>query len=400
MLKPYFNSYRIAIALSSLSMGFGLLREFLIVSLLGFTTKNDSLQLYLSIFYTIGLTMDAMRLACLNLYASFSLVRMWISATAVCLPFCLVIGLVMSCSTDAMSAPLLFVTIFGSYLNLIVMLLITYKQRHGKFLTAQCVSVSPNFILIPGTLFCYWYLNNHVIAAMVCLTSLVPVVQCLLLLLIPTPSDQPVEVKQSLSLGFGIKVFVRHFFSMLSEQFYQILLRSAFFKFGAGYLSLFAVAIRIYSALRFILIDSFIGSKLASWKKEIGSEEEFFSKLLRLTFFSASIVVFLLLLSCYSSTKFIYFSLQVTIILMASFYFSTLVRVVYFKINHHQTNPKLVVHFAMLEFTSVLIAFLFAQQLHYSLITLLWIGYVAKPFGQLLFLRKHYHGLALQYELR
>ena len=63
--------------------------------------------------------------------------------------------------------------------------------------------------------------------------------------------------------------------------------------------------------------------------------------------------------------------------------------IVYFKINHHQNNPKIVIRFALFEFACLLLAFLLTKQLNYPILILLWIGYVAKPFGQLLFLRKH-----------
>ncbi len=180
------DSYKIAVLLSSLSLAFGLFREFLIVGLLGFTTHNDMLQLYLSIFYTIGLTIDAMRLACLNLYSVMSLPRIILSASIVCLPFTCIIGFAMSYSSGGLNPQMLGITILGSFLNLIAALLITYKQRNNLFLTAQIINVLPNFILIPGILGCYWLDRQNMIFAIIYLTSLIPVVQCSLLLLIPT----------------------------------------------------------------------------------------------------------------------------------------------------------------------------------------------------------------------
>ena len=80
MLKTFApqKAYKIAVVLSSFSMAFGILREFIIIGLLGFTAKNDGLQLYLSIFYTIGMSIDAMRLACLNLYSCFTTITYFI----------------------------------------------------------------------------------------------------------------------------------------------------------------------------------------------------------------------------------------------------------------------------------------------------------------------------------
>ena len=122
-----------------MSLLFGILREFMIVGILGFTAHNDMLQLYLSIFYTIGLTIDAMRLACLNLYSVLSLSRILLAASIIGLPFACLIGFSMSYSSGGLNLQMLMVTIIGSYLNLIASLLITYKQRNNLFLTAQVI---------------------------------------------------------------------------------------------------------------------------------------------------------------------------------------------------------------------------------------------------------------------
>lgn len=378
-------------------MMFGILREFLIVGLLGFSSSNDHLQLYLSIFYTIGLTIDAMRLACLNLYAALSLPRILFCASVIGLPFSLLIGFTLNYSSGGLNLQMLLVTIFGSYLNLIASLLITYKQRNDRFLAAQFINVLPNFILIPGILLCYWFATTNLIFAIVYLTSLIPVVQCLLLLLLRSPKIEITATNQ-LSLSTGIMTFARHLSSMISEQFYQILLRTAFFRYGTGYLSIFSFAVRIYSAARFILVDSFIGSKLAAWKIKASNEDNL-ARLLNFTLISFCMVMFAFALSVKASSNFIFSAVQMSLILLIGFYFSTLVRIIYFKINRHQNSPALVLRFALFEFLCLCLAFLLTKQISYPILTLLWIGYVAKPFGQLLLLRKSYHGLALNYEM-
>jgi hypothetical protein len=399
MMQPMskrFDGFKIAVFLSSLSMVFGILREFLIVGLLGFTATNDKLQLYLSVFYTIGLTIDAMRLACLNLYAVLSLPRILLAASLISLPFCFMIGFVMSYSTGGLNLALLLIAILGSYLNLMAAVLITYKQRDNMFLAAQLINVLPNFILIPGIIICYWFASKNLIFSIVCLVCLIPIAQCILLLLLPKqPSENAPH--NSISLWASIMTFARHFAAMISEQMYQIIARAAFFNYGPGYLSLFAMAVRIYAAARFILVDSFIGSKLANWKIQLQHEADYFSKMINLTYVSLFIVMISLLISFQSNLNIIYSSLQMTVIFIFGFYFSTLVRLAYFKINRYENNPSLVLRFAMLELLCVLAALLLTKQLNYPILTLLWIGYVAKPFGQLLLLRKHYHGLALNY---
>lgn len=392
MLK-HLNSYRIAVILSSLSLGFGILREFLIVGLLGFTANNDKLQLYLSIFYTIGLSIDAMRLACLNLYNQYSLPRILFSASVIGLPFSILVGTCMSYATGGLNLTILMITILGSYLNLMATLLITYKQRSNTFLAAQIINVMPNFILIPGILLWYWLSKQNLIFSIIMLTSMIPVAQCVLLLLLPNKTPVILQ-KKRISFIASIIIFLRHFAAMVGEQLFQMIIRSAFYHYGVGYLSVFAMTIRIYSAARFILIDSFIGSKLASWQKNPNQSEPYFAKLINLTMVSLLIACTALIISIHPSSQLIYCSIQMGVILLLGFYFSTLVRVIYFKINHHEINPALVTRFAAYELICALITLLLTIQLNYPILSLLWVGYIAKPFVQLLLLRKRYHGLA------
>lgn len=385
------TSYHFAVALSSVSIVFGILREFLIVGLLGFTSHNDRLQLYLSIFYTIGLSIDAMRLACLNLYTVLSLPRLLLSASIIGLPFSIILGLVMSYATGGLDLSLLCITIIGSYLNLIAALLITYSQRNNYFLTAQFINVMPNLILIPGILICYGYLKTNLIYSIVCLTSLIPVAQCILLL--PLSKRCAPVIHENLSLLKTMTTFARHFSAMTGEQLFQIITRSAFYRYGSGYLSVYAMIIRIYSALRFILIDSFIGSKLAVWKNELTNKDDYLSKMMNSTASAFLITVIALIISLKPHTELIYSSIQIILIFIFGFYLSTLVRVIYFKINHQENNSTLVLQFAAYEIICALCAFLITKQFNYPILALLWIGYIVKPFAQLLLLRKRYRAL-------
>ena len=106
----------------------------------------------------------------------------------------------MSYSTGGLNPIILWVTIIGSYLNLMAALLITYKQRNNAFLPAQIINIMPNFILIPGILICYWFASNLVFS-IVCLTSIIPVVQCALLLLLPKQSADIINYKTISLLG-------------------------------------------------------------------------------------------------------------------------------------------------------------------------------------------------------
>lgn len=390
LLRKHLTSYKIAVFISTLSLFFGIFREFLIISMLGFSKRNDVLQLYLSIFYTIDLTIDAMRLSCLNLYQQLSLSRILFAASIIGLPFVTLISLLMNYSSGGLDTSLLIITILGSYLNLIAALLITYKQRVDVFLPAQIINALPNFILIPGIIICYLFSPQNPAYAIVCLTSFIPVAQCAFLLSLRNRVE--VKLHNNLSLGASLLVFIRHFAAMTNDQLYQIITRAAFYRFGTGYLSLFAFAIRIYSAARFILVDSFIGSKLANWETKL-EREDYLTKMINLTLVSALLATITFLISLKTYTNFIYSALQMSFLLGAGFIFSTLVRVMYFKINQQESNTSLVLRFALCEFICMLVALLWSVQSGYPIVTLLWIGYIAKPFAQILLLRKKYHGL-------
>jgi len=391
MLRYNFRQshYSMAVILSSVSLLMGLLREFIIVALLGFTARNDKLQLYLSIFYTIGLSIDAMRLACLNLYAVLPLKRIVTYASMISLPFSIIVGYLMSEAAGDLDALLLWITIGGGYLNLIVAVIITHKQRDHLFLPAQCINILPNVILLPGIVLWYVFSNTHWVMTIVVLTSSIPITQCLLLSLLPKTKTVACE---TMAWRPALMVFMRHFFAMSGEQWYQIIIRAAFFKFGTGYLSMYAFIMRLYAAARFILIDSFIGSRLAQWEL---SRDTVFEKMIQETPISIVLVAMGFLLSCYARQDLLCVATQMTAILLLGFYFSTLVRIIYFKINRQETNTFLVWRFAIFEMLFALLAFILTKQVNYPILSLLWMGYIAKPFTQLLLLRRRYDGLAL-----
>lgn len=393
LFKKY-NNYQIGMFLASTSMAFGILREFIIIGLLGFTAKNDMLQIYLSIFYTIGLTIDAMRLSCLNLFSVLTLPHMLLAASVIGFPFAVIIAVVMSYSTGGLSNAILCLTIFGGYLNLIVALLITYKQRNNAYITAQIISVLPNFILIPGIIICFYFSENNLVFSIVFLTCLIPIVQLLLLLAVPNHHQEELKISK-ISIYLAVLTFARHFSSMIGEQLFQIIARATFFNYGAGYLSVFSMLIRLYSALRYVLIDSYIGSKLTDWKMELQHGDYRLFKMINSTKFSLCVAIVTLSGCLYSTDNFVESSIQMSIMLLFGFYFSTLVRIIYYKINHYENNAALIMRFAIYELIFSGFAFVIAHQFDYPLLALLWVGYIAKPLIQLLLLRRRFYGLAM-----
>lgn len=332
-----------------------------------------------------------MRLSCLNLCPVMPLSRILFVVSIVSLPFTIAVGLIMSYTTGGLDPYLLSITIFGSYLNLIAALLIVYAQRHDCFLLAQFINVSPNIILIPGIIIC-WYYGFNLIFSIVALVTLIPIAQCFCLFLLPIKKPiitQPISYKKS------FHTILRHLLSMSGEQLFQIIARSAFYAYGTGFLSVYAILIRIYSALKFILVDSFIGSKLATWQDEKNNQQNLLARMINSTLMTLSIAVFVLAISLKSHDNLLLSTFQMMIILLFGFYFSTLVRIIYFKINTHENNAELVIKFALLEIACALIAFLTIKQFNSALMTILWIGYIAKPLSELIMLRKRYHALQL-----
>ncbi len=388
------NPYQWGMLLSAGSMAVGLFREIMIVSLLGFSAKNDLLQMYLSLFYTIGLMIDAMRLSCLNLFGILSLRRIIVSASFVSIPFTIAISLIMNDLSGGLDRVLLLITMIGSYLNLIAALLITYKQRNNRFLGAQLINVMPNFILIPGIIVCYLFANKNMVFAIVTLTSIIPAVQCILLCCL---KDKPTEKNEIVS-GRLIQttfIFLRHFLSMTGEQLFQMITRSAFFQFGTGYLSLLTLSVRIYSAFRFILIDSYIGSKLFSWDKNANRDNEWLTKLIQSTGLTLLIAIIALIFSIKNDNQLTHACIQIAVLLCFGFYFSTVVRIVYFKINRYENNVSLILRFAFYELLFAGLAGWVMYYLQDSIFILLWIGFIAKPMTQLFLLRKKFVSLSL-----
>ncbi|MDX1901427.1 MAG: hypothetical protein SFW66_05420 [Gammaproteobacteria bacterium] len=394
-LKKY-SPYQVAIFLSASSMGFGLFREFLIVGLLGFSAQNDLLQAYLSIFYTIGLTIDAMKLACLNLYSEITLSSMLISASLICLPFCMIVTCIMGHMIHQENMTLLITTMLGGYFNLIAALLITYKQRNNVFLPAQVINVIPNFILIPGILMCYYSTETHMISAIIILTAIIPIVQCIALFMLPTAASQK-TLHNKFNLIQGCMTFIRHFFSMLGEQGFQMIARSAFYNYGTGYLSIFAISVRVYTALKFILIDSYIGSKLFDWKKSL-APTSYIHKMISSNLFASILAITALAITLRVNHLFLFSVVQLSLLLVLGFYFSTRVRVLYFKINRYHNSASLVLRYALFELLFAFFAFAMTLFSHYPIFTLLWIGYIAKPFTQILLLRKSDQTISLNPE--
>lgn len=386
------KTYSFAVLVSSLSAVFGLGREFLIVSILGFSTANDHLQIYLSIFYSISLSIDAVRLAGLNLFGKMSFARILLCAMLVSLPFTIIVGYLTSYFAGGLDPRFIWVAVIGSFLNLLTALLITYKQRYGAFLAAQVINVLPNFILIPGILLAYWFAKLHIVSAMIMLCCLIPIVQLLLLVFIRIKDPQAKIITNTFTLAQGIIIFMRHGVSMLGEQLFQLTTRALFYKFNAGYLSMLAIMVRVYAAARFILIDSYIGAKLANWQQIVKQSRWDIKTFFDANAINAGLVILPLFAIYFGALNLIYFAAELAVILLVSFYLNTLLRIIYFKINREQHDKNLVLRYGSYELIFALLGFCALRYVNFPLMLFLWGWYVVKPFVQLRLLRPKIFG--------
>lgn len=386
--KEHLSHYRISLILSTASVVFGVAREFIIISLLGLTAVNDQLQIYLTIFYSISLSSDAVRLAGLNLFDILPLWKIISYIGLFFLPLTMLIGFLTNYFAGNLNKTLLLLSILGSFLNLLVLLVITYKQRYGAFLAAQIINVFPNFVLIPGVIALFFFNEKNSVFYIVSLCCLVPVLQLMMLGCVRL-KEKPQLENTSMGAFKIMALLLRHSTAIFGEQLFQVFIRTAFLKVGHGYLALYAIAVRTYAAARFILIDSLIGAKLASWKKALANNEE---KLL----VKAKLEVFLFVVSLFALPVFkhslLYFGGQIGIILLCGFYFAALVRMIYFKINRFEHDSRLVIRFGAYETIFAVVTYGLFRQFSWPAMILIWMWYVLKPVCQLSLLRpKLYH---------
>lgn len=370
--------YRIAVFLSTVSVLFGVLREFLIVAKLGFSSANDELQIYLSIFYSISLALDAIRLAGLNLCEKLPSGKLFQCATIIYLPFTILVALAMCKFVGVWNWQMLIITILGSFMNLIVGLLITLKQRFGNYLGGQLVNLLPNLILIPGILIVFAINPKNIILALISLSVLIPFVQLLLLPLVKIERNPVIE---KYSFMEAIKVFLRHLLSTLGEQLFQLVVRAASYRLGEGYLSVLAVSVRTYAAIRFILVDSYIGSKLLTWKQELVSQAKqeniffgFYGQVIALILSSVAFFI--------PGNSLVYFSIKIGWVFMVSIYFMALVRILYFKLNRLLHDPRIVIKFSLYELLFAVSCLAMLKKFDVSLLLVFWLWYILKPFVQ------------------
>ncbi|MBY0545469.1 MAG: hypothetical protein K2Q14_07985 [Gammaproteobacteria bacterium] len=371
--------YRFAVLLSGLSACFGLIREVVVVYLLGFSNLNDQLQIYLSIFFISSLSTDAVRLATLNLIDSLSFIK--ILAISLTLIISLVGGItaVLAINIDHINYLFLTEAAAGSALNLIIVIILTYKQRLGNFILPQITSVLPNLLLIPYIFLTYYFYNKNLVSSFIFACFLVPIVQIVVLFFAKT---SPKQLVNRISNWDAVKIFYRHALSTAPAQLFQLLIRPILYHYGAGYLSVASFLNRVYLTSRVILIDSYIAVRMADKsKKNPLIEKFFFSYKLNLFFIFIPLPVILWFLN---QTNKINFGIALCGIFLIGFYFDALWRVIYFETNKLYHDKKLIYLYFSCELFFVFLGYFIFQYLFNNPIWYYVLWFMARPFCEIL----------------
>ncbi|MCB0826017.1 MAG: hypothetical protein KDC26_07490 [Armatimonadetes bacterium] len=368
-----------ALVVAGVGVLLGLFREFLIVKLLGFTNINDQLQVYLSVIYVISLFNEAVRLGAINMLHGVTLKQVAKIILPIGLGFAALSAIWMEITLQPQSHLLLIGATVSGWLNMSVILLITARQRSGKFWAAHLINVLNNLFLIPGILIIGFLKPSDLVIPMATLYFSLPLIQIPLLLMIKV--DEPDMVINPQAGTDGRKLMLTHSVSALGALIFQGALRMNSLAVAEGELSKVSIAIRIYDSIRFVIVDTFIGKKLAAWK-----EKRDFSNISRYmtAFFAVQGVTTLIAIGVAIGFKATLASLIILVLSLGSFG----VRLVYIMFNAATINRKLIWSYGLQDIgVAVLLVILsFANLMTPAYLILAW--YLVKPLWQMFTVRK------------
>jgi hypothetical protein len=241
----------------------GLARHALILHLLGLSSINDRLQVYLAVIYGVSMLNEAVRLGTINLLQREGLPKAMAAVLPLGLLFALVTTGIFAWQLRPDSALLLLAAGVSGWLNMVMIQMVTHRQRAGAFWPAHLVSLMPNLILLPGIAVVAALQLADPVPALAWLHFVLPVVQIAILLLVRVP-ETPATTEETVP---GSRLFLAHGSAAIGSMLFQSSLRSASLLVGPGALSLVNIGVQIYDSLRFILVDTYIGRKLADWKE-------------------------------------------------------------------------------------------------------------------------------------
>jgi len=386
-------TYSWAVALAAASVGLGIVREVLVIALLGISRANDELQAYLSVIYSISLIGDAIKLAGLNLFDRVPLHRLIIAASIVSSPIAIAVAVAVWYFVPVTTFPLLLLVALGGVLGLFGFLLSAHRQRFGAFFPAHVVSVSSNLLLIPCILLIWALKPPSLTTAFVIIFSLVPVMQTMALLFIRVNSSQNVH-NNRVPLREVISVFARQVFGALGKVIFQASLRILTFTAGEGLLSILNILIRFFSSLKLVLVDSFIGLNLQKWADDTGGSKyylthshNFLSGSLHLITTSLLLLLAVMVSEMYLGGNPLTFAVLAGLILSFGFILESLTRISFFYLNTQEINTRLVWGFNFYELPIAIGGMILVAALQAGPLWLLWLWYLVRPVSQYLYLK-------------
>jgi hypothetical protein len=242
---------------------FGLAREGLILAKLGLSARNDLLQYYLSVTFTVALFGDAMRLGTANLLQRARPAGLVGPIGGAALLMATAVTGWFLWQARGPTASLILVAGAAGALNLLVVALLVRRQREGRFLASHVIAVMPSTLILIGTLLIWSLSNAGFIAGMVGLFLIAPAVQVTALLLM-RPGVAPVETATAETADWR-RSLAPHAVAAAGQQGGQAAVRTALAGAHPGTLAMFALLARVIDSVRAIFLDTFIGSRLAGW---------------------------------------------------------------------------------------------------------------------------------------
>lgn len=373
---------------SAAGVALGLIREVLIIGQLGLSAANDQLQIYLTTIYVISLLNEAVRLGSINLLQKRSLGQTSVSI----LPLGLLYALVASGFVYFLMRPasdlLMMGAMVSGWLNMVMILLVTQRQRSGRFWAAHLINLLPNLVLLPGVIAVWMMKLKDPVPILACLYFLLPVIQIALLLSVkPGESGEAPDAETTADRG----VFVAHGVGALGGLLFQGVLRSTGLSTGEGVLALLSISIRMYDSVRFILVDTIIGRQLASWKasNNLNQAQRWIGKMILPQIIVASLALVATLLFGHQEGLRAWTALGVLVASVGAFG----VRMIYYMVNTQAVSLRLVWQYGLQDLGVAAILGLASLTGALWPAMLIWVWYIAKPIAQLLTVRKNLHGL-------
>jgi hypothetical protein len=377
--------YNIAVAISIISAGFGLAREFVFLHLLGFSTGNDQLQYYLSIVYTVSLLGDPVRLTSMNILqrsdrtALLSVVGIVaiVAASGVSLAY-------FSLGTGVQILPL-FLAAAAGVANLVAVALLVYRQRYSHFLLTHLITVSPNYIILVGVVLIHWWFapRADLVLVVVSLFCLAPIFQITALTFMRNVRAYQPPGRSKGETMTGLHNLGMHSLSAVGSQGAQIVIRTGFAHSGSGALTIFSLVIRVFDTLRAVFVDSLIGSRMAAWARGDRHIPALLDpRRVRKPGFVV-LAVMTLAVALVPSHENIQLAAQLAIVLGVSLWLSSMFRLLYYFVNSTVAPRRLIVRLGAVDIFSAMLLAAAVNAASARGAILVWVFYIARYFIQI-----------------